>query len=190
MKKLIPVNQYAVENLGQKPEYLLEEVEPIANDVLKQLQPHCHDSKIVGSVRRCKNLVHDIDIVVIAKDFKINLEAVMHGQGEGIASVVNQWEMISGEMIPNQIKQTRRILPWGINLDLWLASETNFGFMVAIKTGPQEYSHQALAKQWYWKGYRGRDGYLTKGGKPVSVPTEEELYRLIGLPWKDPRYRG
>ena len=135
MKKLVPVNQYAVKNLEQKPEYLLEDVEPIANDVLKQLQPHCHDAKIVGSVRRCKNLVRDIDIVVIPKKFETGLVAIMHGQEENIATVVNQWEMIKGPLIPNKTKHTWRLLPQGIKLDLWLVNEINFGYMVAIKTG-------------------------------------------------------
>lgn len=185
MKKLIPVNPYAVDNLDQKPKYLLEEVQPIAEDVLKQLRPHCHKCQIVGSVRRGKNLVSDIDIVVIPKKFEIGLLA----EGESIATVVNQWEMIEGPMIPNKARHTWRILPCGIKLDLWLTNETNFGYMVAIKTGPYEYSHQVLANQWCWKKYRGKDGYLTKGGRRVPVPTEEELYRLIGLSWKDPRYR-
>lgn len=186
MKKLKPVNEYAVENLAQKPKFLLEEVEPIANDVVKQLKPHCHDIKLVGSVRRGKNWVGDIDIVVIPKKFDIGLFA----EGESIATVVNQWEMISGPMIPDKVKATRRLLPSGISLDLWLANEKNFGYMVAIKTGPHEYSHQVLAHQWCWKRFRGKDGYLTKGSTVVPVRTEEDLYRLIDLPWKHPGYRG
>lgn len=186
MKRLTPANGYAVRNLGEKPRYRLEEVEPIANDVLLQLRPHCHDVKIVGSVRRGMNHVGDIDMVVIPKIFEIGLLA----EGESIATVVNQWEMISGPMIPDKVKATRRMLPCGVALDLWFANNLNYGYMVAIKTGPQEYSHQVLAHQWRWKKYRGKDGYLTRQGKVVPVRTEEDLYSLIDLPWRDPRYRG
>ena len=198
MKKLIPVNtDLVLRGLDKKLRYKLEDVWPIAVDVLEQLRPHCHRCQLVGSVRRGKEVVSDIEIVAIRKEFEIGL---FDFGDESIATVVNQWEMITGSMHPDKIRTTRRILPCGVNLDLFFATELNYGLKVATCTGSAEYSHQVLGKGWVRAGYKSIDGHLTKDTKDIDghltkdkivVPVREEmdLYRLIGVPWKEPRYR-
>ena len=47
----------------------LEEARDIAKRVKEKLMPHCERIEIVGSIRREKPIVHDIDMVLIPKPY-------------------------------------------------------------------------------------------------------------------------
>lgn len=69
MKKLVPANECVIENLRQKPKYILKEAESVSNDVVKQLQSHCQANKLVDSIKLSENLVRFADAVVILKNY-------------------------------------------------------------------------------------------------------------------------
>lgn len=100
---------------------------------------------------------------------------------------VNQWEKIKGN--PDG-KYTQRLLPEGIKLDLFMATEMNWGLIYAIRTGSAEYSHQVLATGWVKAGYKSVGGYLRdSSGKKIPTREERELFDLIGIPWLEPEKR-
>ena len=105
----------------------------------------------------------------------------------GIATVVKQWEKVKGEL---PCKYTQRILPEGIALDLFFADRENWGNIFAMRTGSADYSHKTLASQWVSLGYKSEDGYLHKDGKKISIPEEEDLFKLIELPYVVPELRN
>lgn len=152
----------------------------IAEEVLKELQPHCYRVEIAGSIRREKPLVKDIEIVAIPKPYEVGLFA------NGIAQVVNQWPKVKGEL---PCLYTQRILPSGIKLDLFFATPDNFGLQLAIRTGSAQFSHEVLAKGWVKKGYRSENGMLIKGDWKRPVPEEIDLFNILGIPWVDPKDR-
>lgn len=163
---------------------LLSKVLPIAYSALNQIAPHCHRAQIAGSIRRRKAEVKDIEIVVIPKPFE-------HGLFEsGLALVVNQWEKVKGEMIYGKVRYTQRILPQGIKLDLFFATPENWGNIFAIRTGPAEYSANVLAAGWVARGYHSVDGMLRYNGHTVPLPEEEDLFKLLGMPFMPPDMRG
>ena len=94
----------------------------IALNVKAQLAPHCSRIEIAGSVRREKPEVGDIEIVAIPHPYDVGLFA------SGIATVVEQWPKIRGEL---PCKYTRRVLPDGIELDLFFATPENWGLIYA-----------------------------------------------------------
>lgn len=153
----------------------------IATRIKAELAPHCERIEIAGSIRRNKPEVKDIEIVAIPKPYEIGLFE------SGIASVVNNWQKVKGEL---PCKYTQRILPDGIKLDLFFATPENWGLIYAIRTGSAEYSHQVLATGWVKKGYKSIDGQLISNGYPVIVREEEDLFRLIGLPFIEPEKRN
>lgn len=163
----------------------------IANETLELLRPHCYRCEIAGSLRRKKPEVKDIEIVAIPKPFDVGLFKT------GLATVVNRWPKIKGTLTQwpprkgeSPCKYTQRLLPQGINLDLWFATEHNWGLIYATRTGSAEFSHKVLACGWVKQGYRSVDGYLTKDGKKYAVREEEELFALIGLPCVPPELRN
>ena len=157
-----------------------EKAKRIADLTIAALSPHCDRIEIAGSIRRKKSEVKDIEIVAIPKPYEIGLFE------NGIASIVNKWPKIKGEL---PCKYTQRRLPQEITLDLFFATINNWGWIYAIRTGSANYSHKILANKWVQCGYKGIDGNLTYNGNLVKVPEEEDLFKLIRLPFVKPENR-
>ncbi len=162
----------------------LAEALKIASAVVEQLRPHCIRIEIAGSIRRKKPMVGDIEIVAIPKPFSSGLFA------SGIAAVADQWEKVKGDLVYQEKRYTQRILPEGITLDLFLADETNWGYIFAIRTGSADYSHLVLARGWVQRGFKGIGGYLCRDGEKVAVPEETDLFRIVGVPYAEPEDRN
>lgn len=77
-----------------------------------------------------------------------------------------------------------------INLDLFFATERNWGLILAIRTGSAEYSHKVLATNWVKAGYKSVNGMLTKNNQEVEVREEKDLFKLIGVEYVEPEERG
>lgn len=165
----------------EKNKYPYAEALKVAEDILEQLKPHCIRAEIAGSIRRKAKEVGDIEIVAIPKPYQIGLLE------DGIASVVNRWKKVKGEL---PCKYTQRILPEGIKLDLFFADEQNWGHIFAIRTGSADFSHNKLGVRWVQSGYRSVDGYLTKNGQRVAVREEEDLFKLLGIKYVEPENRN
>ncbi len=178
----------------------LEYAKAIAEELVKQLAPHCERIQIAGSIRREKPEVKDIEIVAIPKPYEIGLFE------SGIATVVNRWEKLKGSL---PCKYTQRVINkyavhseesgWAIppdfepiKLDLFFATPKNWGLILAIRTGSADYSHQVLAMGWVRKGYESIDGNLFHKATrwERSVPEEKDLFDLIGINWAEPKDRN
>ena len=160
----------------------LAQAEAIAVGVMEQLDPHCEVISLAGSIRRQRPTIGDIEIVCVPKPYDASPLFA-----SGIATVVNQWEKVRGEL---PCKYTQRILPEGIKLDLFMVEADGYGLQRAIRTGSAEWSHQVLARGWVRGGFHSEGGLLRRAdGSVVPVRTEPELFRLIGLAWADPRDR-
>jgi len=155
----------------------------IADQIVTILSPHCHRIEIAGSIRRECSYVGDIEIVAIPKPYHTGLFE------DGIATVVNKWEKIKGDLEYGRSKYTQRKLPQGLNLDLFFATEGNWGLIFAIRTGSSEFSHKVLACEWARRGYTSKGGYLTQNGKIFEIREEVDLFNRLGLTFVDPRFR-
>ena len=152
----------------------------IAEGILEQLKPHCERIEIAGSIRREKSDPKDIEIVAIPKTYDVGLFE------SGIATIVNKWQKVKGEL---PCKYTQRILPEGIKVDLFFATQQNWGLIFAIRTGSAEYSHKVLACRWVRFGYKSVNGMLIRNGKKYPIREEIELFKMLGLKWVEPRFR-
>ena len=157
-----------------------EQALEIAEKTKALLAPYCERIEIAGSIRRKKPEVKDIEVVAIPKPYDIGLFE------SGIATVVKQWKKVKGEL---PCKYTQRILPEGIKLDLFFAEPDNWGNIYAMRTGSAEYSHLVLASRWSSKGYKSDGGYLYKDGERIAVREEEDLFKLLDMPYVEPEER-
>ena len=107
----------------------------------------------------------------------------------GIATVVNRWQKVKGELEYCKKNYTQRILPEGIKLDLFFAEEGNWGLIFAIRTGSADYSHKVLANGWVKRGYKSEGGYLMQNGKTYEVREEKDLFDRIGVAYVEPKHR-
>lgn len=163
--------------------YRYEDALAIANEVLEELRPHCVRIEIAGSIRRKKALVGDIEIVAIPKPYTTGAVE------SGIALVVNKWMKVKGKMEYGKTKYTQRILKEGIKLDLFVADETNWGLIFAMRTGSADFSHKVLASGWVSRGFKSIGGYMTRDGEKLEVKEEVDLFRIAGVLFKQPSER-
>lgn len=159
----------------------LAQARAIAERCLCELKPHCERIEIAGSIRRNKEEPKDIEIVSIPKPYDVGLFE------SGIATVVNRWEKVKGEL---PCKYTQRVLPEGIKLDLFFATPENWGLIFAIRTGSAGFSHKMLAARWSAMGYKSEGGMLMRGGESICVREENELFDLLGMKWIEPEDRN
>jgi len=174
-----------------KSRMLYSTAKRIADHVVELLRPHCDRIEIAGSIRREKEIIGDIEIVLIPKPYQTGLFT------DGLASIVNAWEKVKGELEYGKCKYTQRILPADIvgqegkrvACDIFIADVTNWGSIFAIRTGSADYSHNVLAKGWASRGYKMEGGHLVYKGKVYDVLEEKDLFARIGIPYTDPKLR-
>lgn len=156
---------------------------PIAMAIKSQLEPHCERIMLVGSLRRRRPTVKDIEFVLIPKPYQTGLFA------SGIAPVINQWPKIKGEL---PCKYTQRQLPEGIKLDLFMADPLNFGYIVALRTGPVEYNKCKLLPRIKQRRLLALDGYIQNesSGKTIALPQERDFFNALGIRYCPPHLRG
>jgi DNA polymerase/3'-5' exonuclease PolX len=159
----------------------LDKALEIAERTKELLAPYCERIEIAGSIRRKKPQVKDIELVAIPKPYDVGLFE------SGIATVVNQWEKVRGEL---PCKYTQRLLPDGIALDLFFANHENWGLIYAMRTGSADYSHKVLATGWVKLGYKSEGGQLCISDRQIAIPEEKDLFKLIGVPYLDPELRN
>lgn len=155
----------------------------IAERVKAQLEPFCHRIEIGGSIRRKKPEVKDVEIIALPKHYETGLFE------SGLATIVNGWQKVKGELDYDTCRYTQRILPEGIKLDLFMPRTESWGYIYAIRTGSAEYNFkivQAIKDS----------GHIAEGGRilhPVTglcvVDTEVDFFNLINLPFIKPEER-
>ena len=159
-----------------------KEAKDIAFDLVAQLAPHCSQIDIAGSIRRGRSTIGDIEIVCFPLPYDASPLFC-----SGIATVVNQWEKVKGEL---PCRYTQRILPSGMKLDLFMPDPDGYGLQLAIRTGSAEWSHKRLATAWVRAGFKSEGGLLRdQDGRVLPCRTERELFERIGLKWVEPEDR-
>lgn len=172
-----------------------------ARQVVEHLRPHCTRIEIAGSVRRGKQWVHDIEIVLIPRARMQTVEVkpatlleeavtkdVLIRIPEYAAAVRELGTVVKGVKL-DEAKFTQVIDADGHTIDLFAATPSNWGYIFLIRTGPKEYSQGMLARG-NKLGYHGEDGMWTRFGKPVEVKEERDMFAMLGIAYVQPTERG
>ncbi len=163
-----------------KTEMSYIEAKSIADGIITILKEHCIRIDIAGSVRRQKAIIGDIEIVCIPKPFQTGLFE------DGIASVVNGWEKIKGDL---PCKYTQRKLHNGVTLDLFFAEPENYGNILLIRTGDWQFSKYFMGTLLPKNGYKQEDGFLKYNGKIIPCYDEQDLFTRAGMRYIQPEDR-
>lgn len=171
----------------------------IAEEYVRVLRPCCVEIQIAGSLRRRKKEVGDIEIVAIPKFGK---RSVNPGLYSLLGTTVEQKVNLLEHKL-EQLHKQDRLFSYGKNgpkykelimhhtkIDLFIASEINFGVIMLLRTGSAEYSKGFVTFVRYGTTYFVKGGYLRKpSGEVVPVRSEEQLFQLVGLEYLDPTKR-
>lgn len=155
----------------------------IAERVKAELAPYTERIDIAGSIRRRKPQVGDIEIIAIAKQVPAGLFGDETEVDPAFCALVTQWPKVIGEPTG---RHTIRLLPEGINLDLYIVDPDTWGYTMAIRTGSADYTHQVFATGWAKLGYTSHKSVLYRYGRPTYIREEIDLFTLLGLSWVEP----
>lgn len=182
----------------------LAEARDLAEDLAREMTPYCHTVTVAGSIRRGRPEVKDLEIVAVPRWAEVPDRYDLLGETTVRRNELFRWA--AGSAVWWVKTGTRERKPWAIKedgkywrglvgpfeddvvLDLFLAAPENAGIITVIRTGCAEFS-QALVTHAKRIGMPCAGGYLTSRGKPVPTPTEEDVFRMLGLAWVEPEAR-
>lgn len=144
-------------------------------DVLAQF-PEVARTEVAGSVRRGRELIRDLDFVVELTGSPQSLVERL-GHAVGVREFVNR----SDRTVTLRFAR-------GTVADIYWSDRDQFGFQLLHATGSREHLHQ-LALRASQAGLGWSETGLSKDGTPISAPTEETVYRALGLPYIPPELR-
>ena len=158
--------------------YLLGDIYPLVKQIEMRLSSvnGVREAIAVGSFRRMKETVGDIDYLVLSDAPAIVMDY--------FASMPEVDEVIGKGPSKTFIKLNN-----GIDADLLVVSKESFGSALQYFTGSKEHSI-VLRKIAISKGLRLNEwGVYDKKNKMVSGSTEEGVYHTLGLDWIPPEMR-
>lgn len=181
-----------------------------AGDLLALLRPHCVCCSVAGSVRRGKPRVKDIEIVCVPDVVRAPGELFETSSSvdvfldEATKRGPLRWDEERPLNGPRQKRLTWELRHPGddpegvIGVDLFIAEAGNYGAILAIRTGPADFSHLMVTRQEFRgalpEDLRQRDGYLwlqtNAGPQRIDTPTEQGWFQLIGVPCWPPEQRS
>ena len=160
-----------------KGEYLVNEVYPLAYGIKEKLQAVAKGSsvEVCGSIRRRKEIVRDIDILVGG------------GDSQSITSFFTSLPEIEEVLVSGETKTSCR-LKSGIEADLRVVSNEEFPYALMYFTGSKEHNVKlrGIAKK---KGFKLNEYGLFDGEKLIKLKIEDEIYHMLGLAYVMPELR-
>lgn len=196
-----------------------KQAKEIAIKLLRKLEQVCVKSDIVGSIRREKSEVHDMEIIVVPRKTEVTDlfgEVIEEKRIPTFCDTVRTF----GKILKGDIEKGRYVqieLPERITLDLFIPLQSDFERQKAIRTGSSEYSHKVIANGWIRSGWAGTkeglrlqkecyqkvigtnaDGkekkeWICNNPNPTMPPVwqnEVEFFNFIGVEWIEPKYRS
>ena len=152
----------------------LADAQKLAQEIVEQILPFCERVEVAGSIRRKKNEVRDIDIVLIPKPLL--------------------WHRIIATLLRNMtakvLKRGNRIAQLtikGVNVDLYVATEQTWGIVLLIRTGSMAHNIR-LSKRALSMGMKLSHSGLIKNGK-IIASTEKEIFEALDLSYVEPQER-
>ena len=159
----------------------LIKAEAIAKGLVKQLEPFCDRIAIVGSIRRRKQEVKDIDILLAPKG------AMLYGLMGKIA------ELGSEEGAKITSKKTIKIKDEveDVKAELWFTTVERWPVMLLVRTGGVK-SNKKIAMLCEQKGWHlsvSEGSILDRDGEKLPIEEEEDVYKLLGIPYIEASWR-
>lgn len=184
----------------------LAQAAPLAAKIADDLRPVCERVEVVGSVRRGCETVGDIELVVIPK-YAANLFGEERGQNlldMHLVALCNQGRLMRASDTPIQ---ELSIKPFYIGsllreqrffkLEINQTDAEAWPVLLAIKTGPAEFSHKLVSHSdnvrggFLPRGWRVADGWRVWNdrGERVRFESEREFIEAFCGAWVEPEAR-
>lgn len=167
----------------------IELVMPYALKIKEELSPYCERIEILGSIRRGKLLVGDIELIIMPK-YKMIPQSIQRSIFEDPVLVeevipqffqaLSRYKIIKGGFEDGG-KMLQFIAPRRISVDAFRANEQNYGYIKVLRTGPHEHNVGYIIPMLKQNGFELTDGYVKREGKIIPIYEEVDLYQLINM---------
>jgi DNA polymerase (family 10) len=162
----------------------LKTAENIAGMVISLVDAWCKKIDVVGSIRRKRPEIHDIDFVVLTYEDEHNEH--WKGLKDTMMSFAGAKVVLNGDEV------FRSLLPlegkW-VQVDFYRAKPETYGVHKLIRTGSAEHNVY-LAKLAIKKGMRLQYSKgLMRNGEVIAGKNESDVLHGLGLPWIPPELR-
>ena len=173
-KILINLN-FARKSTGRK---LLGHILPVAQKIKEDLENYkpVLRVEIAGSIRRRKETVGDIDILVTTKS---PLE---------VSAYFSTMDLVDDVVVSGPTKSTVRLKESGIDVDLRVFADESFGSALMYFTGSKE-TNVELRRIAIAKGLKLSEYGVFKGDKILAGRTENEVFQSLGMKYIEPELR-
>lgn len=173
-KNILEAIEFAKRSKGR---FLLGDILPKVKEIYEKLKNLEGVERVdaVGSIRRMKETIGDVDFLVISKnpepimDFFVSLPGVIKVWGKGAT------------------KSSVRMKE-GFDMDIRVLPRKSYGAALQYFTGSKEHNI-ALRKIAIEKGLKLSEYGLFKGSEMIAGETEEEIYEKLGMEWVPPELR-
>lgn len=175
----------------------------VAKEICDALKPHTERLIVAGSLRRGKLMVSDVEILFVPKlttgpdpDDLFAQKTTNHADDAILAleaaGVLSRRLNVDGRTMygpKNKLMMHERL---GVPIDLFSASIDNWFNYLVCRTGSADtntaVATAAQAKGWKWHPYGTGFSNLSTG-KTFVVTAEEDVFRFVGLPFREPKDR-
>jgi len=156
---------------------LLGTILPLVNEIKKRLRklPEVKQISEAGSVRRKKETIRDIDILVISSD------------SQKVMEVFTTMPMVGDILAKGATKSSIRTRQ-GIQVDLRVVEPDSFGAALCYFTGSKEHNIR-IREMGVKLGLKINEYGVFRGEKKIGGKIEEEVYQAVGLPYIPPELR-
>ena len=162
---------------GEEPRFRLIEAEEVARPLLEYLAgiEGVKDVGVAGSLRRRKETVGDLDVLVTAK------------RGTSVMERLAEYDDVREVLSRGKTRSTLILRP-GIRVDLRLVPQVSHGSALHYFTGSKAHNI-AVRRMGVQKGLKINEYGVFRGDDRVAGRTEDEVYQSVGLPFIEPELR-
>jgi DNA polymerase (family X) len=165
-----------------RPRIPLEQARQIGNTLLKEVNniPGVINASLAGSLRREKDTIGDIDIIITA----------LHKNHKKIINRFTRLSMVNKILASGETRASVLLHQKNMQADIRVVEVDEYGSALLYFTGSKEHNIQlrSMAKRKGWKiNEYGVFDMVT--GKRLAGETEEGIYKLFGLSYIPPEKR-
>ena len=174
-RKILINLEFARKSTGRN---LLGHILPVAEEIknyLKKLD-YVDRVEVAGSIRRRKETVGDIDILVTTTN------------PLDVTDFFTRMELVEDVVVSGPTKSTVRLKENGIDVDLRTFKDESFGSALMYFTGSKE-TNVELRRIAIAQGYKLSEYGVFMGNKLLAGRTEEEIFQFLGMSYIEPELR-
>lgn len=179
-----------------KKKYDYDTAIAVAEKLVEEITPYVERVAVVGSLRRKKKLVKDIEVLVIAKT---DPGGLFGDEPVSALEIAVKMMLDNGVMKPRLNKnghqtmgpQNKLLVYRGLPLDLFITDAERWAVAMVVRTGSKDsnirIAKAALDKGWFFNAYGV--GFKTPDGIK-KCETELDVFEMVGLKYLEPEKRN